>query len=303
MLKRLMLILLTLCMVLTLAACAESEPAEKEETRPADWNTEAEVLRFCNGFYRAKTEEDLKPYVHSETADARIKELVDETNAALEGNIGTLDYRDYPFDAVEVTVLDTYKDYEILWVKLSSSAFEKAIKAQSSHDGGPASYTMIGPNMLVVVTVENGHYVTSLDEDFAKEVLEKYNYCNECHGSGESHVFLATCLECNGFGAYAQCVCNDCGEMFSGTILPEPNISPVVPEAGDAEGSVNPGILEINPDTDLLVVPAPGYACPACDSGNVSVTRVTCETCQGEGGQETEPQKCTVCNGNGWIKK
>ena len=124
MLKRLPLLFMAFCLLFGLTACGK--PAAQKESRPENWDVEAEVLRFCNGYFRAKTAEELKPYVLSNTADGRIKEAVEETNAFM-SNIGSpLDYRDYPYDSVEVTYLDAYEGFEILWVKTSSTAFQQA---------------------------------------------------------------------------------------------------------------------------------------------------------------------------------
>lgn len=295
MLKRLTLILMAFCLILGLAACGNSAPDHQGESRPENWDAEAEVLRYCNGFYRAKTAEELKPYVLSETADARIKEVVDELNASLSGLVDTLDYRDYPYDSVEVTLLDTYKGYEILWVKTASSAFQAAADALSKNTNGLLSYTNIGSNLLMALTIENGHYVSSLDEAFFGEVLEKYDYCQSCHGEGGAAYLGWECPICNDAGTIIAYYCQDCHAV---NVAEE-----VLGVYYDDIAGIWLDINDVPCGYPTLPMDPTGSQCCECGGSNQTTTQVTCHRCLGSGGQKATFEACTTCNGNGWIKK
>ena len=107
MLKRLSLVLLALCLLFGFAACG-SAPAHESEPKPENWDMEAEVLRFLNGMNTAKTVEELRPYVLSENPDRLLEKYIAETNKILEETWQysdvKLDYRDYTYDSVRVTV-------------------------------------------------------------------------------------------------------------------------------------------------------------------------------------------------------
>jgi hypothetical protein len=216
MLKKLISLLLVLCVLFSLAACG-SAPAHESESKPAGWDVEAEVLRFLNGFHTAKTVEDLKPYALSKNSNSLLEAYITQTNKLLEESWQNsdvrLDYRDYPFDSVTVTVLDTYKGYEILWINAIGTAFAQAYNDLSAM-GGPISAVSPGNTFLFPLTVENGHYVTSFDERLLQEIRSKYDYCESCHGSGYEMSIGSPCAECSGLGLFVNCVCNDCGEAF-----------------------------------------------------------------------------------------
>lgn len=297
--KRMCLVLLSLCLLFSITACG-SAPAHEGESKPAGWDMEAEVLRFLNGFNMAKTVEDLRPYALSENSDSLLEAYITQTNKILEESWQTsdvhLDYRDYPFDSVTVTVLGTYKGYEIVWVNATGTAFVQAWEDLSAK-GGALNVVSPGNTFLFALTVENGHYVTSFDERLLKEVRSKYDYCESCHGSGYEMAEGIICEECNGVGRIGNCVCNDCGNAFR----VEPTfISPDSETTSDGETNTD--------DTGpLLYHSSLGYAseqvCPSCGSENVTVAEEPCGSCVGEGFTLVEPEKCRTCDGNGWIKK
>ena len=287
MMKRTALLFMSLCLFFCLVACGE--PAAKTESRPENWDVEAEVLRFCNGYLRAKTAEELKPYVLSDTADGRIKESVAEINDFMSDAAG-LDYRDYPYDSVEVTYLDTYEGFEILWVKTASSAFRQAEEeytSQMQSSGEVSAVTYISSNLLMVLAIENGHYVTSLDEAFNNEVQKLYDYCQSCHGQGSISYLGWECTACNGEGAQTAYLCQDCNTVnYPGQML---------------SLSVNgEGIQSLG---DLQFTFTPVAQCDQCGGSNFTETQTDCSGCDGSGGEEDKYESCTVCSGKGWIKK
>ena len=308
MIKKLITVLLSLCVLFSLAACG-SAPAHESESKPADWDMEAEVLRFLNGYTMAKTVEDLRPYALSENSDSLMEEYITQTNKLLEESWQNsdvrLDYRDYPFDSVTVTVLDTYKGYEIVWVNATGIVFAQAWE-DLSEKGGALNVVFPGNVFLLALTVENGHYVTSFDERLLKEVRSKYDYCESCHSSGYEMSIESPCAECNGLGRFINCVCNDCGESFQ-----EQPLS-ISPGGLGSVGDVDTSDEETTASIQASNVPVVGigdmvylthYTCPSCESENVTVTEESCSSCVGEGFMLVEPEKCRTCDGNGWIKK
>lgn len=311
MLKRLILVLLALCLLFSFTACGNA-PDRESESKPADWDMEAEVLRCLNGINTAKTVEDLRPYVLSENPNSLLEKYIAETNKMLEDSWQNSDaklyYRDYTYDSVTVTVLETYKGYDILWINASSSSFDQASDALSPTDG-VISVVGIPTTYLAPFTVENGHYVISMDETLQEEIYSKYEYCQSCWGSGHGTLPIAgPCEDCGFLGFITSCVCNDCGETFRGdsSMLFSDNF--VVPEHEDSsqEETVPDTIVKI--ETPLVSVDGlTGFAsvqvCPSCESTNVTATEEPCPTCAGEINTPAEPEKCHACNGNGWIKK
>ena len=299
MLKRLTLLFMALCLIFCLAACGKPASTAVGEPRPENWDVEAEVLRFCNGYFRAKTAEELKPYVLSETANARIKEFVDELNASLSGLVDTLDYRDYPYDSMEVTYLDTYEGFEILWVKTSSTAFQQAVEEYTSqmHSAGEdIAVTHISPNVLLVLAIENGHYVASLDEAFSNEVRKKYDYCQSCDGQGGIIYLGSECRVCKDAGTLTEYFCQDCQEVF----VAEEILRAYYDEI---EGIWKDTITDLPCEYPNLPLDPADLPCYKCGSSNLTTTQVTCDRCLGFGGKETTFETCTTCNGNGWVKK
>lgn len=289
--KRLTLLFMSLCLIFGLVACGK--PATQKESRPENWDVEAEVLRFCNGYLRAKTAEELKPYVLSETSDARVKEVMDQLNASMSGLAGTLDYRDYPYDSVEVTYLDTYEGFEILWVKTASSAFRQAEEEYTSQMLSSCEFsavTHISSNLLMVLAIENGHYVTSLDEAFINEVLKLYDYCQSCHGQGGISYPGWECSACNGEGTQTAYLCQDCNTVNYPGQMPFPG--------GNADG------IQTNLSS-LTGVSLGGLRaqCTQCGGSNFTETQTDCSNCLGSGGEEDKFESCATCSGNGWIKK
>ena len=301
--KRMCLVLLSLCLLFSLAACG-SAPAHESESKPADWDMEAEVLRFLNGYNMAKTVEGLRPYALSENSNSLLEPFITQTNTLLEESWQNsdvrLDYRDYPYDSVTVTVLGTYKGYEIVWVTASCIAFAQAWE-DLSEKGGALAAVFPGDTFLLALTVENGHYVTSFDERLLKEVRSKYDYCESCRGSGYEMSTGSPCAECNGLGRFVNCVCNDCGEAFQ----EQPLFS--IPGGLGVVGDVDTSDEETTASTQASKVSVVGivthYACPSCESENVTVTEESCSSCAGEGFIFVEPKKCRTCDGKGWIKK
>lgn len=291
MLKRLTLFFMAFCLLFGLTACGK--PAAQKESRPENWDVEAEVLRFCNGYFRAKTAEELKPYVLSNTADGRIKEAVEETNAFM-SNIGSpLDYRDYPYDSVEVTYLDAYEGFEILWVKTSSTAFQQAEEeyiSQMHSTGEVTAVTHISPNVLLVLAIENGHYVSSLDEALSNEVLKMYDYCQSCHGQGGITYPGWVCSACNGEGTQTAYLCQDCNTVNIPGQMPFPS--------GNADG------IQTNLSSLSSVFLGGLQAqCTQCGGSNFVETQIGCSNCLGSGGEEGKFESCAACSGKGWIKK
>ena len=290
MLKRLSLVLLALCLLFGFAACG-SAPAHESEPKPENWDMEAEVLRFLNGMNTAKTVEELRPYVLSENPDRLLEKYIAETNKILEETWQysdvKLDYRDYTYDSVRVTVLDTYKGYDILWVHAVSSSFIMAWNDLSAMKGA-VSAVGLPTTYLIPLTIENGHYVTSMDETLPKEIHRKYDYCDNCYGSGYEIQESFICEDCNGAGRFGNCVCNDCGNAFQ-VELPPNTSGHIVNEQPITEGG--------------LVGFATQRICPACESENVTLTEEPCSSCAAEGFILIEPEKCRTCDGNGWIKK
>ena len=301
MLKRIATLALVLLLAIGLVGCGNEEPKVNTQ-RPADWDVEAEALLFCNGYYRAKTPEELKPYVLSSTSDKRIKEIMDLTNASLSGmDANSLDFRDYPYDAVEVTVLETYKGYDICWINMTSSAIEQAVEElnQQNQEGSlmmPVSYTQIGP-VLVALAIENGHYVTTLDESLSAEVLNKYSYCQTCYGQGAPAPIADICMDCSG-GQKTTATCQDCNEEFTPTLN---SLTFIPDETQEGNGSFFSGITS-SAGSDSLVSFAQDSQCPNCGSTNISIASEICETCQGNGFIEPDVSPCSTCDGKGWIK-
>lgn len=303
--KRFILIALICCMLFSMVACSKDSHSQETVEYPGNWDVNAEMLRFCNGFFHAKTVDQLKPYVVAETSDKKLQECITEQNSTLEGMVDTLDYRDYPYDSVEVTLLRTYKNYELFWVETTSVAFEEAVENLSKNELEPLTYTTIGASLLCVVTIENGRYVSTFDEALTAKVVGGYDYCNGCRGTGEQMVFGLVCSECGGAGTIFQNRCNDCGELvYAETGLPQ---FVIMPEASDGDGSVGqdsdgsegpvqvPG-LAVNGN-----IAGMGLVCPACQSTNIATKIVPCESCatqEPNGGSSA----CPVCDGNGWIK-
>lgn len=294
MLKRLTLLFMALCLLLSLAACGK--PAGQKVSRPENWDVEAEVLRYCNGYFRAKTAEELKPYVTSETADECITEVMDQLNASMSGLAGTLDYRDYSYDSVEVTYLDAYEGFEILWVKIASSAFEAVAEELRKNTHGMVSYSNIGPGLLLVLAIENGHYVSSLDEGLSNEVLKKYDSCQSCRGQGGVTYLGFVCHNCNGAGTLTAYLCHDCYEVNIGAEILQAEYDPI-------EGIWKDSWTGLPCEYPALPLDPTGSQCCECNSSNLTTTQVSCLICAGLGGQKTTFEACTTCNGNGWIKK
>lgn len=308
MLKRLSLVLLTLCLLFSFTACG-SAPARESESKPADWDMEAEVLRCLNGIVTAKTVEDLRPYVLSETPNSLLEKYIAETNQLLEDySDAKLDYRDYTYDSVTVTVLETYKGYDILWINASSSSFNQAADALSPTDG-VISYVGMPTIHLAPFTVENGHYVASMDETLQKEISSKYDYCQSCGGFGTGLLALAEpCEDCGFLGFITSCVCNDCGETFRGnSSMLYPGMI-VVPESEDSSNEETTPNTSVEIEAPIVLVDGlTGFAgvqsCPSCESTNVTATEEPCPTCAGAINTPAEAPMCPTCNGNGWIKK
>ncbi len=309
--KRLILIALICCTLFCMAACSNPSRSQEAVEHPENWDINAEILRYCNGFYHAKTADQLKPYVLAETPDKQIQKYVDDVNAFLNDSAGALDYRDFPYDSVEVALLDTYKNYELFWVKATSSAFQEATENLPVNPLEVTSYANIGPNLLCLVTIENGHYVSSLDEALSKEVLEKYDYCHSCSGMGQLMDIEPVCAECGGMSMITQHTCNDCGEVSNGEAFNNEVsfLQPVItPEAGDGVWSWEQAPSDSEESdvvTGLWIGGNPagiGNTCPVCESSNVTTTSVPCVACSTEDSNE-DPSICPTCNGKGWIKK
>ena len=289
MFKRVLILALALCLVISFVGCGG--PSEMVG-RPDNWDLEAEVLRYCNGSIRAKTAEELRPYVVSNISDASVKAHVDANNASMEQVMAeaVLDYRDYPYDSVEVTLLDTYKNYEVLWVNLSSSAYNQAVE-ELDPSNAPVSYVGIGPAMLIV-TIENGHYVGTIDESLINEVQAMYDYCMECHGMGTYGIL---CAECYGSGMRMVNVCSGCNEEVTFDFSSEDQNSVIINSEGNSDALVDSS-LELLPIQGVITS---NYTCSNCGVTDYFTTEKPCTACQGA--SDTMP--CDACDGKGWIKK
>ena len=296
MLKRVLALTLALLLTISFVGCGNAA-SKTQSQHPDNWDVEAEVLRFCNGFYRAKTVQDAQTYLVSGTSKGSVKAYLNSMEGLFQE--GSLDYRDYPYDSVEVTFLETYNGYEIFWVIPSSTAILQANEEMLA-SSGIASYTQLSP-MLVALTIEKGHYVTSLDENLSKKILSKYDYCLSCHGLGGTTMPGMACPDCGGLGQQTVCVCQDCAEEFTPLLsFGGMKLTPIGP--AEEEGTTYEFNSALSSDI-ALVDRFADSACPSCNGTNIITEISFCESCQGISSSEAGFDPCTACDGKGWIKK
>lgn len=283
MLKKAIVFLLCLCMVLAMSACAAGKSNSESSARPENWDTEAEFLKWYNGFYGARTVEDLEPYVLRSSTKLQKEKYIETEKELRAGVVEGFPYAyDYIYDSVELTFLENYKGYDLFWANAKSSAYTKAIEdfyaaLEDPNDptfgrGEIHGYTYIGGNLLVALTIEDGHYVSNLNEAFFREIQRKYTYCTSCGGSGSIlEPGEEICPVCNGDAFIEEC--GSCHASLENT-------------ASENETSVG--------------TPSEKGKCPNCgDLNSLSLMR-SCSNCFG--GREYVDMPCADCEGKGYMK-
>ena len=305
--KQALSLFLILCTLLSLTACAKflALPREDPKARPDDWDVEAELLDFCNGFYLSKTAKDMRPYVISTTSNERLDAIVGYNNLMMKSILaGAIDYRDYPYDSIEVTLLDTQGDFEIFWVKPVSSGYQKAMEEAQAEAPKAMNFVETAP-YLIAVTIENGRYVACLEESEVIRSHSGYDYCSHCNGQGSVMVSQHPCDDCDGTGLEVDCLCKDCGEVypydyssifFGDPMTDAPEVNVILPGADDQQIQPTYSVIESDGSNSS------NNKCIACGGTNIERITNTCPACEGLICDHLSSQGCDVCEGKGWIK-
>ena len=315
--KKLLTMLMVICMIVGLAACKSKGKTAGSEGRPAGWDADAQVLKWLNGLSHARTVEELAPYVSSDTTKAdkeyyisQITQLEGDTQIS-EGGMETSVYIP-TYEKAETTLLGTFEGYEILHVKL-----------QIQNDDPEVLVSTLPVGTVLLLKIENGRYVTNLSLTFGEELQDTYEICYECHGGGTAAHMSVSCFQCWGAGVMTQCVCDACGESFetAGVFDPEEE------KIGGLTGVLDTEVEKISGLTGAVIIESDildandylhstfySVSCPECYGTSITMKEtVTCSGCDGKGGVlMTECQvceagggpehTCTICDGKGYIK-
>lgn len=300
--KKLILVLTALVLVFSMAACGDDTTTKKAENaiqsgRPENFDEKAELLKLYNGIMQATTLEEMRPYVTDDITDAQLQKLVDEQNEMA---------KQYPemrrkmTSVVSMEVIDQFEGYDVVIWEMTDDESSESSLIPSVEQGG-----------IFPLKIQNGHYVTNLNEEFSTRFHETYTICHTCIGSGKTQVpTQEPCPHCSGSEE-----CYD--EPFAGIpstdiSLGEGTIQFVDPETIEGftvngtvpDGSiqfVDPGMTEIptvngiSPEMEDMIVDSdliidsgldgsyyPG-GCYECHYTGFVTTEEDCPDCQGKG--------------------
>lgn len=229
--KRIIALLLCLCTICGLVACAPTSPFAPEPSitaaeRPEDWDQEAEFLRFINGFFWSESVSDMRKFSVKGTTSKQMESslnLYKEFRRYQQGDFPNV--FDYPYDTVELTFLETYNGYEIFYFSdIRSTAYEAAVEAYKSQQPDPENVTLpiCSPVSIWALTIQDGKYVACLDERLVRDLNNKLSLCSNCYGTPGVLVPIPgeeTCTACNGEG-YVEAFCIDCGAPLATATTP-----------------------------------------------------------------------------------
>lgn len=302
--KKLILILTVLVLVFSMAACGDDTTTQKADNatqsgRPENFDEKAELLRLYNGIMQATTMEEMRPYVTDDITDAQLQKLLDEQNEMAEKYP---EMRRKMTDVVSMEVIDQFEGYDVVIWKMTDAESSESSLIPLTEQGG-----------IFPLKIQNGHYVTNLNEDFSTRFHETYTICYTCFGSGKTQVpTQEPCPHCSGS---EECYDEPLAEIPSTDVsLGEDSVYYLDPEIvgqitdkeiviGNNIQMVDPETIEIptvngiSPDMEDLIVDSdliidsgldgsyyPG-GCYECNYTGFVTTEDDCPDCQGKGYQ------------------
>lgn len=300
--KKLITLLLALCLCVGLCACKKEDTAQ--EKLPDDWNRIAEATATLNQYYACRTEEDFKAVLHSSFSASERKTIMESWLSYYENwNINATPEQYVSEQYVrKIKYIETYKGCDIFLV---SDGYATNDGYRTPDEPVPAvipSSMAVQPTMmpghLVALTVESGRYViANIPTNELLAFAERISICS-CD-LGAVVVPGDPCKGCSGTGRMTAQPDTDTKTESNGTCA----------TCGGTGRLDNENYTENTADSDQSSLMLPWVPCPDCsDLNDTKISAINgmlampCLDCEGTGLENYTIGECPYCSGNGYTK-